>query len=64
MKKQIFTNPATGKRQSVPVINGIVLFSLGFDEAGKVVYQEFERKGIINLRGFLPDAKYFVRFPH
>lgn len=59
MKKAIFTNPVTGKKQQV---NSDGLKSLGFDENGKLVYQEFILGDVFNMRGFLPDAKHFVKF--
>ena len=57
----IFVNPATQKKQKVNTQNG-ALKTLGFDEAGKVVYQEAVIDGVFHMAGFLPDAKHFVHF--
>jgi hypothetical protein len=62
-EKRTITNPVTGKRQQVGVDSErLRLVSLGFDESGKVIYQETVENDVPTFRGYLPDAVKFLRF--
>lgn len=63
MTKRTITNPVTGKMQRIGQDKpNVKLLKLGFDNTGKVVYQETEEKGALTFRGYLPDAVHFLGF--
>lgn len=58
-----FKNPITGKMQQTNTsYKGTRLIKLGFDEKGKVVYQEYFKGDILHLAGSLIDSTTFVSF--
>ena len=63
MNTRTIKNPVTSKIQSIAQDSSkVTLLKLGFDNSGKVVYQETDEKGTLTIRGYLPDASQFISF--